>query len=352
MHLNLYDRRLRVALQDQLHSSMTTLWTALPTDVQSRILSFLSLPELAKVAATGKAFYEEYGRRCQADEAWLSQLAYSTFGQRLIYTLLEVFTFHLKNPRAKRCPCGALLQLKTPELSRRFHTGAYLHGLQISEGGPCPEARTLLELDDVILKASTCGLLLDPGLGSEVTWHLSFIKGARELRLWLGSDLLLRLRCRPEEAMEAYINRYIWLGDRYLALEISPLLAVVHLASKMAASLPLKTAVTRSRGRLYCSSCACEKLLGDSCDRHFLYGMSCKYGDVKWSDLGRFVRGHAPRGLSLLHMRHWRFGESLPDLTLYLALPRMAKRSRLSGEDDWRATHYWHWLRASLRTPQ
>lgn len=100
-----------------------------PPDVQRRILQSgsISLLDLAKMAPWGKMFYGAYWERCQTDWNWLRDVAYGTFGQQLIDTLLHVFT--------------RFLPWQYDQVSRR-------EVFDLTEGAACPEVATLLELDD------------------------------------------------------------------------------------------------------------------------------------------------------------------------------------------------------------
>eukprot|EP00884_Botryococcus_braunii_P010078 jgi/Botrbrau1/19071/Bobra.0788s0001.1 len=197
---------------------MAASWTELSPDLQRRILKsgVLSLPDLAKVAPCGKVFYEVYQDTFQAENAWLSEFAYKTFGQQLIDTLLQLFT----------CP---------PQKGR---LGMRDRTFNLAEGEACPDMSTLLKLDYAVLLVPACGLY-GPGSQSVVRccvgksghgWYLKLNEESGAL--YLGMELPTS---HPRGSLEANI---LFPEDWYYPAGVLPLLSVVHLACKLAAKTP------------------------------------------------------------------------------------------------------------------
>eukprot|EP00884_Botryococcus_braunii_P013207 jgi/Botrbrau1/21888/Bobra.0249s0017.1 len=294
---------------------MSGSWARLPTDVERHIMACLSLPELAKVAPTSKAFYNEYRARCQADEARLSPIAYSVFGQRLIAKLLEGLWYPDKKRRGWRRRGRAR---GAPRQRDPVPEGSFPGSLETSEGDLPTEVVALLEAGDFRLDATARGLL-GPGTVTNVTWSLFRRHGARVLQLAWEGGVLLKLLCRPGVTFRAYINCYPWPKRGSIRAEILPLLSVVHLACKMAAEIQVPAASHSVQARTVAMF------------NNVTWGYNKKISgyhverlDVMWQDAGYVVEKDSLWGLSVLHMWNRGFWQSMLEFPLILAFPTLS----------------------------
>eukprot|EP00884_Botryococcus_braunii_P009008 jgi/Botrbrau1/18108/Bobra.0508s0003.1 len=309
-----------------MKGSMPASWAILPPDVQRRIVACLSLPDLAKVAPTSRAFYDEYLACCQADGARLPQIAYSMFGQRLISKLLEALCYPDREPHARQGQAVGHLRPGAPQQGDPFRRGGSSPtDLVISEADLRSDLYAHLELRDAKLDAPARGLH-GPGHDTKVTWRLFWQHGARFLQLEWGGGVLLKLLCRPGVTLQAYIKPYPWLEEPSVCVEVLPLLSVGHLACKMAAESPLPSASHIRQARQPATRYAADWWYCGTA--LFTLGYELRVPDVMWSGAGQFVEGDVQWGLSTLHMWNRRFWQSPLEFRLYLAVPPKTWQSR------------------------